>query len=760
MKKNQQKQKGPTVSPVFTMGEFDITLKIDFRDEDLEIKNEEDKKEDGQKYYNLEDLKEIKNLKFMEKNDKIIGRFRVKSKNDMLKLLLIGNQNSSTKTQIDFIPFGIPRFEGDDEFFNEVFDSIMKKTGIIFNKNPLDPNGKYSLKIEMTHKKKKQEINLGSEEPDTHEDDMDIQKEGASKPQEEKPKEEEGDEDDENEDYEENEAMKKKLIPKFKRKKSVLCNLYPSSDKYSMIYLNHADFEKIPGNFKVDDLLELLAFFKKKNSTIFINYYKNEEYKEEEENEDEGNKKGKNAKGKNAKGKNDKNKNDKNKDDKNKNEKNKKDSKKQNNQDEKTKEDENNKNNENENDQNDQNDQNDPKDENQDNQEKKNEKKDKDKKDKGPSKEMLQLNDIYYLTDIYFFDSGQAVKAFDEHYKAFTANDPKKLTINSKNVYHYFGKSIASGAHEDVPCDKTGLFLDEFKRFIIIKVSKKLSISQQEFDCKPFPKINPHNAQEIQNDKKILKKNKNEYYPIFLSNIITSMGGAAPKCVKPEVMYPAFLNGMDIIKKSLEYEKNKIEIPDDDNFYKIKRHPKALEQEIEKLTKEQQEGKFKLDCTNLITSNKKEYVSLYDYHLKNFFSSEIIRNDLKNKGFINEKGYIMYDPVYRSVMGANVKNKKKKPCSSKEKQEKILSSIKDIEVQNRIQDKEIDAQKAAENENTATLNKIPYVKEKKKHKKKRKKDGEGSSGEGSSGSGSSDDENRSGEENGNSSSNIEGQNES
>ena len=143
----------------------------------------------------------------------------------MLKLLLIGNQNSSTKTQIDFIPFGIPRFEGDDEFFNEVFDSIMKKTGIIFNKNPLDPNGKYSLKIEMTHKKKKQEINLGSEEPDTHEDDMDIQKEGASKPQEEKPKEEEGDEDDENEDYEENEAMKKKLIPKFKRKKSVLCNL-------------------------------------------------------------------------------------------------------------------------------------------------------------------------------------------------------------------------------------------------------------------------------------------------------------------------------------------------------------------------------------------------------------------------------------------------------------------------------------------------------------------------------------------------------
>ena len=154
MKKNQQKQKGPTFSPVFTMGEFDITLKIDFRDEDLEIKNEEDKKEDGQKYYNLEDLKAIKDLKFIEKNEKIIDKFKVKSKNNMLKLLLIGNQNSNTKTQIDFIPYGMPKFEGDDEFFNEVFDSVMKKTGITFNKTPLDMNGKYSLKIEMTHKKK------------------------------------------------------------------------------------------------------------------------------------------------------------------------------------------------------------------------------------------------------------------------------------------------------------------------------------------------------------------------------------------------------------------------------------------------------------------------------------------------------------------------------------------------------------------------------------------------------------------------------
>ena len=307
-KKNQQKQKVIPISPVFTMGELNLILKIDFHDDDLEIKDEEKKQEGNadKQYYNLEDLKDIKSLKFIEGNEKLINRIKVRANNEILKLLLIGNKNFNTKTQVDFICFGIPKFEEDEEFFNNILDSVMKKTGITLNKTPLDINGKYSIKIEMTHKKKKKEINLGSKEADTHEDDMILQAEGASKPQEEKKEEEEDDEDD-NEDYEENEAMKKKLIPKFKRKKSVLCNLYPSSDKYSMIYLKFADLEKIPGNFKPDDLLELFAFFKKKNTSIFINYYKDEEYKEEEK---EDKKKGKNTKGKNDKNKNNKKKKD------------------------------------------------------------------------------------------------------------------------------------------------------------------------------------------------------------------------------------------------------------------------------------------------------------------------------------------------------------------------------------------------------------------------------------------------------------------
>lgn len=105
----------------------------------------------------------------------------------------------------------------------------------------------------------------------------------------------------------------------------------------------------------------------------------------------------------------------------------------------------------------------------------------------------------------------------------------------------------------------------------------------------------------------------------------------------------------------------------------------------------------------------KVYVSLYDYHLKSFFSNQKVRKDLKEKGFINSKGFIMYDPVYRSVMGAKAQNKKK--ITDNEMKSKLMSSIKGIDVPSRIKDKELDSKKVVLGQNTATNKKIPFIRE-------------------------------------------------
>ena len=75
----------------------------------------------------LEELTELKSLSFLHKNEEVLKRFEVQSKNEILKLLLIGSQNMEKQALIDYVSFGFPTFKDDEEFFNDVLDSITKK---------------------------------------------------------------------------------------------------------------------------------------------------------------------------------------------------------------------------------------------------------------------------------------------------------------------------------------------------------------------------------------------------------------------------------------------------------------------------------------------------------------------------------------------------------------------------------------------------------------------------------------------------------
>ena len=638
MKKNPKLEKE---SHILVLGELDIILKIDFKDEDLEIKPEDDssiKKGGPKKYYKFRHLNEISSLSFLQNNNDIINRIQLTSKKELIKLLLIGNRNSEKKSIIDYICFGAPIFEKDELFFNSFLDSITKKYGIIFNKKPLNINAGYSIKIEMTYGSQKKEILVESEGRHEHEEDNDIKEEGDS------PQDDNNIlEDDFDEDYHLNEAMIKNLIPKFRRR-NMLCNMYPLFNKYDMLYFNFEDLNKISKNFKIEYMLELIDFFKKKKSIIFVNYYMLEKDKEKIDNNPKKDEKIPSSQIKSS-------------------------------------------------------------------------------KRILTKEEYLEIiNRFYYVTDVYFFDKKQSIKNFNDHYNLFTTDDSKKI-ISSRNVYDYFIKGIATGTENEVPNEKTGIFLDEFNEFCIIHVNKNNLVEKEEYDPHPFPKINTHNIKEVSIYKDIIKKNKNDFYSLFLSELVISIShNSNYLSISPLIIYPSYLTGMDLIKKKIECIKNGVKIEEnDEKFYKIKKHPKIISQELDKITKGEKEGKFLLDCTNKITSNKKEYISLFDFHLKNFFSSEIIRKNLENKGFIDSEGYILYDPLYKDAMGNNTKKKK---FTEKQMKDKIISEMKDIKIQTMMNDKNINDINLFTNENfnMTTEIKIPFVKEKNEnfHNKKRK----------------------------------------
>ena len=291
---------------------------------------------------------------------------------------------------------------------------------------------------------------------------------------------------------------------------------------------------------------------------------------------------------------------------------------------------------------------------------------------------------------------------------------------------------------------KTGLFIDQLNKLTLIFATRKAA-NKQEFDCQPYPIINHFNMDLIQQYRKILNRNKNEYYSIFISSIIMHCASFAPSCQSTEVIYPSFLISLEVIKKKLECEKN--DLSPDDSIYKVKLDEKVILKNLEIFASGGKENGFVLDCINKQKSTMKDYVSLYDYHLKTFFSSEMIRKNLQTKGFINSEGFIMYDPIYRDVMREKNKKKKKK-ITDEEMKAKVMNSINGINVPSNIKDKEIDAKRLAEGQILPTESKLPmdkelitlqstlFKKKKKKGKKNRGSSHGGSSDESDSGNNS------------------------
>lgn len=689
-KSKQAKAKPKDIPGCLSFGKLDLIYKFEFIEKDLEKSEEEiQKDENGSKYYNIEDFNSIKDLKFLQDKKEIWERISLKPNNATLDQLLTANKISKKKMNIEYITYGIPKFEDEEEkFFLDIYNYVNEKNNLDINEKPLVEDGSYSLKFEFYFKDQTHSFCLGSggenaeeekKEENPEEEKKEEEKKEESTPQENKEEstpqenkeestpqenneapeenkeEEKKEENQEPEDYEPNEAMKAEKIPKFSRKDSVLCNMDPKNKKYNLFYLNFDGLKDIPGNFENNDLIELLYFLKKKGAKIFINYCKPEEPKEEKKEESKENK------------------------------------------------------------------------ENAGKEKEKQKPKDKGKKeenDEKEEKEMKCLNNLYYLTDIYFFDFKQAIEEFNKHYHCFTTDKSDK-NINKQKLLDYFINGIASGTKKEVDGDKYGFFLEDFVKFYMVHANKKKA-KKNEFDCQLFPKVNHNNIKLIDEYKNIIKKNSNNYVSIFITFFIS---GITSSGATDEAIIGGFLNALEIIKRKVECEKNNINL-NEKNLMKYKISEKNLAERIKELNLINQEGDFVLDCTNKEKSELKEYIPLYDYHLVYYFRSYVNQKELKKKGFINDKGYIMYDPVHRKRMRPDLANVK---LNEEETQKKVESNIKNIDVGSRIKDKEIDSSKIDNDNNLTTVRKLPKSKygivgknAKGKNKKDKRRHGEGS----------------------------------
>ena len=606
VKKNDQKEKKESLQSILSMGLIDLTFKIEFSDEDLEIRDEsQENKTENKSYYNIDDFKTLGDLQFLKDRKKVWDKFQLIPNNTTLEHLLFANHLRKKQNITEYIGFGRPYFKDDEEFFEDIFTYISKKNNILFNKTPLDQDLKCHLNFEFKHKKKFNNFEIDRAGQNSDENDIDDN----------------------------NNKKNEKNKPTFSRSNSFFKNMNPENSKYNLFYLNYQELEDFSNSFEKIDLIELIYFLRKRGAKIFINFYEKEEFEEEEtekEDDQEIKPEGWNS---SPESKTEENK-----------------TEEVLNEDEK-------------------------------------------------SKIMREINDIYYYTDLYFYDSKQAPIKFNDHYQFFTA-DKLKNAVNKGNLYDYFIKGIATGTKDEVNNEKYGLFIDYFNKLNIIKVDKKMG-NKYEFDLKIYPQINHYNMETIKKNKDIIKNNKNYYISLMLSFILGAI--IDNNATDIETFFKGYMTGLEVIKRKFELEKNNINVKDND-YMNVKISDIDIDIKVKTLAFTGQENGFILDCTNKGKSELKDYVPLYDSHMINYLKNSKNQNDLKKKGFINDKGFIMIDPQYRNIMKDDAQivlydqNKFKKTVENK---------IKDINVLYRASDRLKDPRKEALIVNIPTKKKVP-----------------------------------------------------
>ena len=202
---------------------------------------------------------------------------------------------------------------------------------------------------------------------------------------------------------------------------------------------------------------------------------------------------------------------------------------------------------------------------------------------------------------------------------------------------------------------------------------------------------------EIQKYKEIIKNNKNNYITSFLSFMLESV--SETNKIDINTLFKGYSSGLEVIKRKIEYQKNNIPEYSQD-FSNIKIPNVSINVKVETLSYAGKENGFILDCLNKEKSSLKEYVPLYDKHLRNYLRNEKIQKQLKVFGFVNKNGYIMVDQLYKSRM---------KYDAQVDFSTRIEDKIRDIRIINRLNDKYKDPRKEAYNINIPTKIKLPKI---------------------------------------------------
>ena len=248
--------------------------------------------------------------------------------------------------------------------------------------------------------------------------------------------------------------------------------------------------------------------------------------------------------------------------------------------------------------------------------------------------------------------------------------EEKKIIIKNNKFFPPLTKVDMFNYYKTGVCDKDPLKSKEEKVIIVLDDFYKVYIVQfnhdlekpfvLDFELKLYPQINVHNINNIQLYKRTIRNNFEKYIIIFIGYLLSSLaycGGGGDSWAEETSLFLGYYGACKILKNIIVFEKNGIPLPNDDNFYYPNLNKYEIKELIDHAAKKKKEYKFILDCNNKNIPKIKLYNPLLDKYVFSYLNKNKNKDLLKNKGFINNKGKLLYDPVYRESLMIN-KNEK------------------------------------------------------------------------------------------------------
>ena len=162
--------------------------------------------------------------------------------------------------------------------------------------------------------------------------------------------------------------------------------------------------------------------------------------------------------------------------------------------------------------------------------------------------------------------------------------------------------------------------------------------------------MNIRNMNEILESKKFIQSNFNDYSKTFFGTLLSTIVSKGQEGCEEKSLFLAYLVAMNTMKKMVEIQKNDLPMPKNKNFFS----PSIKKQEIKRMLTEANQRKkeklFILDGNTKTNIGIKPYNPLLDKNLASFFSTKSNQLFLRINGFIDKKGEILYDPIYRDTL--------------------------------------------------------------------------------------------------------------